>query len=97
MPAANGTMIIAATEPSPVRNASTASTGRFGAAALSASAMMFMTSRPVSSGRRRRMSPSGTTNRSPAAYPSWVTVTSAPAAAPLVPNVPAIASSSGWA
>ncbi len=65
--AAYGTSICTTTEVTPTTMASEPSSSRFGATALAARASVSTASSPVSSGRRRAMSPIGTTSSRPAA------------------------------
>ena len=65
--AAYGTSICTTTEVMPASVAAKARTGRFGASAQPTRVTVQIASRPVSSGRRRVMSPAGTMSSSPTA------------------------------
>ena len=95
--AAYGTSIWTTTDVTQHSATAASSTGRLGANAAPTSAMAQNASSPVSSGRRRMMSPAGTMNSSPTAYPSCPSVTSSAALPWPTCRESPMECSSGWA
>ncbi len=95
--AAKGTRIWPTTEPVLTTTAAAASTCQVGAVAITSNPAAVTVSITFSSRRRSIMSPSGTRNASPSAYPTCPAVTTRPTAVSDAWRLSAIAATSGCA